>query len=300
MKLEVMHRTAYAYAVPVTTSHHEAYLGPRDDERQRTTHFEVTVTPTPRALRSRTDSFGNRALHFSFDEPHRTLEVVAQSSVTIVARPPVDVAASVTVEVARAAIARPRRRDLLDACGMVFDSPLVACSADLAAYALPSFAPGRPLLEATRDLVRRIHADFTFDPQATTIATPLAEVLGKRRGVCQDFAHVAIGCLRSLKLPARYVSGYLLTHPPPGKPKRVGADASHAWFAVFVPPVTKGDGSPGGWLDFDPTNDLIPSEEHVTVAVGRDYGDVTPLRGVIQGGGAHKIEVQVDVSVAGD
>jgi transglutaminase-like putative cysteine protease len=274
----------------VSTSHHEAHLGPRDDERQRTTHFDVVITPTPGPLRSRVDYFGNRTLHFSFGEPHRTLEVVAQSSVTLATRPPVDLAASPAGEVVRAALQRPRRRDLLDACAMVFDSPHVPAGEDLAAYARPSFAPGRPLLEATRELVHRIHADFTFDPRATTIATPLAEVLVKRRGVCQDFAHVAIGCLRSLKLPARYVSGYLLTRPPPGKQKQVGADASHAWFSVFVPDA--------GWFDFDPTNDLVPSDEHVSIAVGRDYGDVTPLRGVIQGGGAHEVNVQVDVSIA--
>jgi transglutaminase-like putative cysteine protease len=292
VKLEVLHRTAYVYAEPVSTSHHEAHLGPRDDERQRTTHFDVAISPTPLPSRSRLDYFGNRTLNFSFGEPHRTLEVVAQTSVTIAARPPVDLAASPTCEVVRAAVRRPRRRDLLDACAMVFDSPHVAAGEALAAYARPSFTPGRPVLEATRELVHRIYIDFTYDPQATTIATPLAEVLEKRRGVCQDFAHLAIGCLRSLKLPARYVSGYLLTHPPPGKPKRVGSDASHAWFSVFVPDA--------GWLDFDPTNDLIPSDEHVSIAVGRDYGDVTPLRGVIQGGGSHEVQVQVDVSVAGE
>lgn len=290
MRLEIVHRTAYSYAEPVSTSHHEAHLGPRDDERQRTTFFDVAITPTPTPLRSQFDAFGNRTLHFSFGEPHRALEVVAQSSVTLTARPPVDLEASPASEVVRAAVRRPRRRDLLDACAMVFDSPHVAASAALAAYAEPSFAPGRPLLQATRELVHRIHGDFIYDPQATTIATPLAEVLEKRRGVCQDFAHLGIGCLRSLKLPARYVSGYLLTHPPPGKPKRIGADASHAWFSVFVPEA--------GWFDFDPTNDLIPSDEHVSIAVGRDYGDVTPLRGVIQGGGAHEVSVQVDVRTA--
>jgi transglutaminase-like putative cysteine protease len=217
---------------------------------------------------------------------------VAKTTVTRATRPPNDLAASPSAETVRAAVRRPTTRDLLDACAMVFDSPHVAASERLAAYARPSFAPGRPVLEAARELVHRIHADFTYDPHATTIATPLVEVLERRRGVCQDFAHLAIGCLRSLRLPARYVSGYLLTHPPPGQPKLVGADASHAWFAVFVPGA--------GWFDFDPTNDLVPADEHVSVAVGRDYDDVTPLRGVIQGGGAHEVTVQVDVGVAAE
>jgi transglutaminase-like putative cysteine protease len=291
MNLEVLHRTAYAYAELVSVSHHVARLGPRDDHRQRTSSFDVTVTPTPSAVRSRLDAFGNRILHFSLGEPHATLDVVARTSVAIApSPPPAGLTASPSVEAVRAAVRRPHRRDLLDACTMVFDSPHVATSEALAAYALPSFAPGRPLLEATLELMHRIHAEFTYDTRATTIATPLVEVLERRRGVCQDFAHLAIGCLRSLRLPARYVSGYLLTHPPPGQPKLVGADASHAWFSVFVPDA--------GWFDFDPTNDLVPSDEHVSVAVGRDYDDVTPIRGVIQGGGAHEVTVQVDVRVA--
>jgi transglutaminase-like putative cysteine protease len=288
VRLEVVHRTAYAYAEPVSTSYHVAHLGPREDDHQRSLSFDVAITPAPSAVRSRLDVFGNQTLHFGLGEPHRTLEVVARSAVTRLASPPPDLAASPTAEVVRAAVRRPHTRELLDACAMVFDSPHVAASERLAAYARPSFPPDRPLLAAARDLVHRIHADFTYDPQATTIATPLVEVFESRRGVCQDFAHLAIGCLRSLRLPARYVSGYLLTRPPPGKPKLVGADASHAWFSVFVPEA--------GWFDFDPTNDLVPADEHVSVAVGRDYDDVTPLRGVIQGGGAHEVTVQVDVN----
>jgi transglutaminase-like putative cysteine protease len=171
---------------------------------------------------------------------------------------------------------------------MTFDSPHVRTSAELQAYAAPSFPPGRPVLEAVRDLVTRIHQDFIYDATATEVSTPVATVLSARRGVCQDFAHVAIGCLRALGLAGRYVSGYLLTRPPPGRPRLVGADASHAWMATWVPRL--------GWVDFDPTNDLIAGQDHVTIAHGRDFSDVTPIRGIILGGGAHQLAVSVDVA----
>ena len=188
-----------------------------------------------------------------------------------------------------------RKRDALDAYAMVFDSPLIPRVAGVQAYAAESFKPGRPVLEAVRELVARIFKEFTYDPRATEVSTPLSEVLEQKRGVCQDFAHFAIACLRSQGLAGRYVSGYLLTRPPPGKPKLVGADASHAWFATFVPEY--------GWVDFDPTNNLIPEGEHVTIAYGRDFSDVTPIRGVILGGGQHQLNVAVDVDTvdeAGD
>jgi transglutaminase-like putative cysteine protease len=169
------------------------------------------------------------------------------------------------------------------------DSAFVKRAPELADYAAASFPAGRPYLESVHDLMRRIYRDFTYDPHFTEIATPLDEVLKHRRGVCQDFAHLAIGCLRSLDLPARYVSGYLETLPPPGKPKLRGADASHAWFAAYVP----GE----GWLDFDPTNDKMPEDQHITTAVGRDFGDVTPIKGVLYGGGEHSLHVSVDVEL---
>ncbi|HQT25374.1 MAG TPA: transglutaminase family protein, partial [Burkholderiales bacterium] len=177
--------------------------------------------------------------------------------------------------------------DVPDALQYALDSPFVMTSSELMAYAGPSFTPGRPLLEAVQDLMQRIHADFTYDPGFTTLATPLSEVLAHRRGVCQDFAHLAIGCLRSRGLAARYVSGYIETLPFPGKEKLVGADASHAWFSVYMPEL--------GWMDFDPTNNQIPADRHIVVAWGRDYGDVTPLKGVIFGGGDHELAVSVEV-----
>jgi transglutaminase-like putative cysteine protease len=170
-----------------------------------------------------------------------------------------------------------------------FESPFVPALAALRDYAVASFAPRRPLLPAARELMARIHADFTYDGNATEVHTPLAQVLADRRGVCQDFAHLMIGALRALGLPARYVSGYLLTQPPPGQARLLGADASHAWTGLWCPPL--------GWIDFDPTNDVLPGDgaTHVTLAWGRDYGDVMPLRGVIRGGGEHRLAVAVTV-----
>jgi transglutaminase-like putative cysteine protease len=170
----------------------------------------------------------------------------------------------------------------------VFPSSLIRRLPALGDYAAGSFVAGRPLLEAIMDLTRRIHGDLKFDPKATTVATPLEQVIRNGRGVCQDFAHFQIGCLRAIGLPARYVSGYLETLPPPGKPKLVGADASHAWVQAFVPPV--------GWIDIDPTNNLIASDRYITVARGRDFDDVSPIRGVIVGGGKHELSVGVDVT----
>jgi transglutaminase-like putative cysteine protease len=248
----------------------------------------VAITPPPSLRRERFDYFGNRTLHFSLREPHRALEVVTTSVVDLIAIPPPTLADSPPWESLRDRVSSDRRRDLLDAYAFVFDSPLARSSPALRDYAAPSFPAGRPLLEGVRDLTSRIHEDFTYDATATDVTTPINEVLRRRRGVCQDFAHLQIGGLRALGLPARYVSGYLLTHPPPGRPRLIGADASHAWVSVFVPDL--------GWIDFDPTNDLIPVDEHVTVALGRDFSDVTPLKGVILGGGRHEVKVSVDVA----
>jgi transglutaminase-like putative cysteine protease len=203
-------------------------------------------------------------------------------------RPPL-LSTGVSWETVRDLLLNDRHRDTLDAYAMAFVSPLVPSVDGIFAYAAESFTPGRLMLEAVRDLMARIYDEFAYDPRATEVTTPLADVLQQKRGVCQDFAHFAIACLRSHGLPARYVSGYLLTRPPPGKPKLVGADASHAWFATFVPEY--------GWVDFDPTNNVIPEGEHITAAYGRDFSDVTPIRGVILGGGAHQLSVAVDVDL---
>jgi transglutaminase-like putative cysteine protease len=288
MRLKVVHRTTYRYGETVSTSRHEARLSPREHEHQHTIAHTVEILPKPAVRRRRFDYFGNRALHFCLDEPHRALEVVASSVVDVLPLLLPDLARTASWESVRDTMRSDRRRDVLDAFEMTFASPFVPAIPALADYARPSFSTGRPVLEAVRNLVHRIHGDFTYDPRATEVSTPLVQVLETRRGVCQDFAHLAIGCLRAMGLAGRYVSGYLLTRPPPGKAKMVGADASHAWIATWVPEL--------GWIDFDPTNDLIPGEEHVTIGHGRDFSDVTPIRGVILGGGAHTLAVSVDVS----
>jgi transglutaminase-like putative cysteine protease len=287
MKLRIRHRTTYEYGAAVTTSHHEACITPRDSEHQRTLFHKIDITPVPGVRRRRSDYFGNRTLYFSLSEPHRSLHVIAESMVAVTSKPVENLSGTPAWESVVARLRNDRRRDVLDAYQMTFDSPFVTREPELREYARPSFVEGRPLLEAVHDLSGRIHADFKYDPRATEVSTPLAQVLEQKSGVCQDFAHLMVGCLRAYGLAARYVSGYLLTRPPPGKPRLVGADASHAWAAVWVPEQ--------GWVDFDPTNDALPNNEHVTVAYGRDFADVTPLRGVILGGGKHTVKVCVDV-----
>jgi transglutaminase-like putative cysteine protease len=292
MKLRVVHRTTCRYGEPVTTSHHEVRLTPRASEGQRTLSHEIDVRPTPAARGRRYDYFGNRTVCFSIDEPHDELTVTASSVVEVTQPMLPDFELTPPWEAVRDELRRERRRDTLDALQMALESRYVPLSPEIASYAQPSFAPGRPVLDAARDMARRIHADFTYDPRATDVSTPLLAVMAGRRGVCQDFAHLMCGCMRALGVACRYVSGYLLAHPPEGKPRLVGADASHAWVGVWVPRH--------GWVDIDPTNDVVPAEEHVSVAYGRDFADVTPMRGVILGGGRHTLEVAVDVTIPGE
>ena len=289
MKLKIVHRSTFVYPDAVSTSHHEARLAPRDSESQRTISHDVAINPTPTARRERHDYFGNRTLHFSVREAHRSLDVLAKSVVELDATTPPLLSASPGWELVRDRLRFDRRRDVLDAYAFTFESPMAKGVPALYDYVLPSFPPGRPVLEGVRDFTHRIHADFVYDAESTDLSTQVSEVLRRRRGVCQDFAHLQIAGLRCLGLPARYVSGYLLTRPPPGRIKLIGADASHAWMGTFVPDF--------GWVDFDPTNDLLPSDEHVTIAHGRDFSDVTPLKGVILGGGKHEVRVAVDVDV---
>jgi transglutaminase-like putative cysteine protease len=232
------------------------------------------------------DFFGDAVTFFTVQEPHRMLTVTANSTVEVTAVPhPDDTPAWDTVrDLLRS---EPNATDL-EVYQYLFASPHIPCSRRLWRYAAPSFPPGRPLLDAVLDLTRRIHTDFTYDPRATSVSTPLHDVLRARRGVCQDFAHVQIGCLRALGLAARYVSGYLVTQAPPGQPRLVGADASHAWVSVYCPGY--------GWIDTDPTNNMLRSDRHITVAWGRDYSDVSPIKGVFLGGGQHTMQVAVDVA----
>lgn len=287
MKLRVVHRTRYEYDEPATTSHHEVRLTPRQGESQRTITHDLEISPQPASRRARLDYFGNRTCYFGLNEPHRKLDVTATSLVETTREVLPEFARTPSWESVRELLATNRRHDVLQATQVRFSSPLVPILPELLQYAAASFAPGTPILQAVSELMSRIHREFIYDPNATTVSTPLASVIETRRGVCQDFSHVMLGCLRALGLGARYVSGYLRTHPPPGQPRLIGADATHAWVSVWAPEC--------GWIDFDPTNCLCPGEEHVALAVGRDFSDVTPVRGVILGGGRHRLEVTVDV-----
>jgi transglutaminase-like putative cysteine protease len=247
---------------------------------------ELLISPAPATRTERVDYFGNLLCFFTVQEPHKELVVEARSEVILEgrARPWPQ---SVAWEEAVASLPNDQSATGLEAYQFGFESPRIRVRPEFASYALESFTPGRSMPESLLDLTARIHKDFRFDSKVTNVRTPTEEVFRKRRGVCQDFAHLQIACLRSVNIAARYVSGYLRTYPPPGQPRLVGADASHAWVSAYCPGI--------GWLDMDPTNNLVPSDGHVTLAWGRDYGDISPLRGLILGGGAHTLKVAVDM-----
>lgn len=285
---DVEHETRYAYATAVVTSQHVAWLEPRGVPYQRNIAYDLTIDPAPLRVLRRIDYFGNVVHYFEVLQPHVELRVTSRSVVHVSPRE-VDVqpGASPAWEQVRDGLRHAGGQTATDISQFVFESPHATGSADISAFARGSFANGRPMLEGAIALTHRIYSEFTFDPTATTPATPVTRLLADRRGVCQDFAHFQIACLRSLGLAARYVSGYLLTDPPPGQPRLIGADASHAWVSVYCPVH--------GWIDLDPTNDVIAGVRHVTLAWGRDYGDVTPLRGVLLGGAEHQLFVGVSV-----
>ena len=289
MLLSVVHETRYAYARPVLLSQQMLHLTPRVLARQGCSAHRIVIEPEPAELAHAEDYFGNPVTRALFTAPHEALRVRAESEVQVIPRAADPLAgASSSWESVRERLRSLEAPPLLEPTEFVFESPHVEIFGALAEYAASSFAPGGPLLAGAADLMRRIHADFEFDSTATSVATPLRAVLGQRRGVCQDFAHLMIGALRALGLPARYVSGYILTTPPPGHPRLIGADASHAWVSVYDPVA--------GWVDFDPTNDCLADDEHVTLGWGRDFGDVTPMRGVILGGGEQTLAVHVTVA----
>jgi transglutaminase-like putative cysteine protease len=289
MTWDIIHRTLYEYSEQVTVSQHAARVEPRSLANQALEEFSLRIDPPPALRKSRVDYFGNRVCFFSIQELHSKLEIVAKARVTVTAATPPVLALSPGWQKVAEMFSDPVSPEVVEPYEFVFDSPMVRASRSLADYARKSFGADVPLLVSVLDLNRRIHADFKYDRIATTVATPVEEVMEKRRGVCQDFAHVAIACLRSLGLAARYVSGYLRTVPPPGRPVLTGADASHAWFSVFCPDL--------GWVDFDPTNDLMPGTDHITLAFGRDFGDVSPVSGILTGGGKHEVSAGVTVSV---
>lgn len=291
MIYEVSHRTFYRYSLPVSMSHHLLHLEPRDTAHQRVEWFAIRVDPEPGFDDRGSDAFGNATRTVTLDQEHDELLIEAVSKVHIAPRELPDPASTVPWEDV-ASLRLAAMDDLaLDASRFAFASPFVEPDDDLEAYARDSFTTGRPILEAAIELNGRIFRDFTFDATATSLATPVAEVFRTRRGVCQDFSHLMLACLRSIGLACRYQSGYLLTRPPEGKERLVGADASHAWIGLYVPLV--------GWVELDPTNDCLPMQEHVTLAWGRDYSDVSPIAGIVYGGGAHDPQVAVDVVPVG-
>jgi transglutaminase-like putative cysteine protease len=287
----VEHRTTYRYSEPVTLSHQQLHLTPRHLAYQRSRTHEVTITPAPTYRRERTDAFGNPVTEIAIESAHSTLEIIGRSAVELSGRERPEADKSAAWETVREALAyragwRPDP-DVLEATQFLFESLHARVKRELRAYASDCFRPGRSVLESAQALMGKIHAEFKFDAEATTTTTPVMTFFKQKRGVCQDFTHFMISCLRSTGLAARYVSGYLVNRPAPGKQRPVGAEASHAWVALFVP------GS--SWIELDPTNNMLPSWEHITLGWGRDFSDVTPLRGVINGGGEQTLTVKVNV-----
>ena len=290
MRYRIKHITEYQYSARVSHCYNLAHMIPRNSQRQSRVKNKVLVSPSIASTSKREDYFGNLAYHFEIQRPHRKLVITASSEVETRdqdALPELEL--GVTCAEARLHLMQSQAHELLLSKEYLLDSPMVKASKALREYAEPSFDFDRPLLSCVMDLTRRIFEDFDYNPEATTVATPLEEVLANRKGVCQDFAHLQIGCLRSLGFPAKYVSGYIETLPPEGQEKLVGADATHAWISVYSPNE--------GWFEFDPTNNCLAGEQHIITAWGRDYFDVTPLRGVIYGGGENPLlNVSVDVA----
>jgi transglutaminase-like putative cysteine protease len=285
MLYRVIHTTTYEYTEPVSLCQNVAHLTPREGPGQTCLESSLAIHPVPAVVVERVDYFGNPSTFFAVQEPHRELKLTAVHRVEVVPRLEPDPSQTPPWEQVRDLLSVDRSREVLDASQFVGGSRYVKATAELAEYARSSFGEGRRILEALLDLTARIHADFEYDPQSTTVATALSEVFAQRCGVCQDFAHLQIACLRSIGLAARYVSGYLSTEPPPGCVPLIGADATHAWLSVFCPGL--------GWIDLDPTNNQIPSEGHILLAWGRDYDDVSPVKGVVLGGGHHSVDVAV-------
>ncbi|MHC8316454.1 transglutaminase family protein [Pseudomonas sp. LB3P31] len=287
---QILHDTHYRYDSPVSLAQQLAHLWPRPCAWQHCSDQRLQISPDPTSRRDELDVFGNPLTRLAFERPHDELLVNASLTIEVTARPALDFNRCPAWEDTRNALtysSQPLSPDILEACRYRFESPYVHLKRNFVEFSQSCFPPGRPLLLGVQALMEKIFSEFTFDAEATQVATPLVEVLERRRGVCQDFAHLMLACVRSRGLAARYISGYLLTQPPPGQPRLIGADASHAWVSVFCPVL--------GWVDFDPTNNVQPALEHITLAWGRDFSDVSPLRGVILGGGNHDPEVRVTV-----
>ena len=289
MSYRIVHRTAYTYESSVSASYGELYLLPRVSDAQRVVMARVEIEPLPDSYGERSDFFGNRAANFAVLKGHTTLTVTTTSVVDVTGRPIPPLGSGPSWESARAVLQSSLEPDVLEARQFVLDSPGVAVTEAVRAYAAPSFTPGRPLVDVLGDLTTRINHDFAYKPGATDLHTTPDELLTLGKGVCQDFSHLQIACLRAYGLAARYISGYLETIPPPGKAKLQGADVSHAWVSAFVPTI--------GWVDVDPTNDLFVGTRHICTAWGRDYADISPLKGVIfTEAKTNTMKVSVDVT----
>jgi transglutaminase-like putative cysteine protease len=289
MIFDISHKTHYHYRSTVVQSLHLVHMSPRTLPGQIVRHHSLLVEPAPASRQDGVDAFGNISVILDIEAPHKELVLLARSTVEKLPPLPIDIRATtpwdnLDYRLFKAANERDVQV-LLFRCASRLTTPTL----EISDYAAPSFAPGRPVLDAAMDLVMRIYNDFKFDPHATDVSTPITQVFHTRRGVCQDFAHLVLACFRALRVPARYVSGYLHTRPPIGRPKLQGADASHAWISVWSPEY--------GWVDLDPTNGILVGDEHVTVAYGRDYDDVSPISGVLRGGGEHSVNVGVDVNM---
>ncbi len=291
IRYHVRHDTLYRYDQPVGESHQLLRLLPRTLAWQESIAHSVEVCPEPSRAKNFVDPFGNRVRALHFEADHDELSIRSEVWIDLMSRPMPDMAASPPWDTVRESLrykaGHSISREMLEAATFRYESTYIRLKRDFADYARASFPPGTPLLVGVEALMRRIFAEFKFEPGATDVSTPVTTVFTSRRGVCQDFAHFMISCLRSLGLPARYVSGYLLTRPAAGKKRLIGADATHAWVSVFCPGT--------GWVDFDPTNALLPDLEHITIGWGRDFGDISPVRGVIIGGGGHEPEIAVTV-----
>ncbi len=287
MIYDITHDTTFNYANAVSMSHQLLRLSPRKTARQTPLHSRVIVEPAPVMRQTRNDFFGNEITYLTVQVPHEKLTIRSSSRVEVQAFDAASLDRGPAWESVVAALDPVTNRNALEASQFAFASPYVGIDAAVREFARETFTDGKGFIAAVRELTAKIHREFVYEGGVTDIWTPVSEVLANRRGVCQDFAHLEIAALRSLGLPARYMSGYLLTHPAQGKERLIGADASHAWIAAWCPDF--------GWLEFDPTNNVMPSDEHITLAWGRDYGDVSPTTGIIVGGGAHTVSVAVNV-----
>ncbi len=287
MIFDVSHRTHYRYTVPVVQSQHLIHMSPRVIARQTIRNHSLIVEPAPALRYDGVDALGNPVLILDIERPHKELVIHARTTIETHAVPEIDAASSTPWDALDTQFLASGGPLPLDVIMYRCASRLTTATREIADYAKVSFTPGRPVLDASIALSNRIFAEFKFDNTATDLSTPISVVLRERRGVCQDFAHLALACLRAMRVPARYVSGYILTHPPAGQPRLQGADASHAWISVWSPEF--------GWIDLDPTNGIVVSDEHITIAYGRDYDDVSPISGVLLGGGEHDVHVGVDV-----